>query len=149
MFPWKRILCPVDFSPSSRTALAYAADVCRESGGTLVALHVLEPIVDPGDYALHPVSLDDLEGQLLERAGEALEAQVRTVGLPPGSVLTRVERGAAPAQITRVAEEEGADLIVMGTRGLTGIGHLILGSTAERVVRGAVCPVMTVREPDR
>jgi nucleotide-binding universal stress UspA family protein len=149
MFPWKRILCPVDFSPSSRTALAYAADLCRESGGTLVALHVLEPIVDPGDYALHPVSLDDLEGQLLQRAREALDEQVRTTGLAEDKALTRVERGPAPSLIVRIADEEGAELIVIGSRGLTGIGHLILGSTAERVVRGATCPVMTVREPDR
>jgi nucleotide-binding universal stress UspA family protein len=149
MSQWKKVLCPVDFSEVSMGALHYAADLCKESGAHLMAIHVIEPIVDPGDFTFRPVTIVDLERQLAERAQESLAKAVTALGLPEGKVSTAVEHGVASAEIVRTAAEEGVDLIVMGTHGLTGIAHALIGSTAERVVRKATCPVLTMKVPQQ
>ena len=90
----------------------------------------------------------EVEDRLVERSKTAVEDLMRTVNLPPDRVSCRVERGRASGQIVKVAFDERSDLIVMGTHGYTGVAHALLGSTAERVLRRAPCPVLTIKAPN-
>jgi len=143
----KRILVPVDFSQDSLNALAYARDFAKNFGAELVVLYVIEPIyyATPADlYATSPnlaMLIDEQRRsgtQQLERihADLAKHRQAARMLLKTGS----------PAQvIADSAKRTKADLIIMATHGRTGLAHVLLGSVAERVLRSAPCPVLTVR----
>ncbi len=141
---WETILCPVDFSEVSMNALRYAADICRECQGKLALIHVVEPIVAPSDFSFGPMTLTEVEDSLLARAKTALEETAAKLALQ-GRTSVVVSRGRASDEIVRCAEELKAGLIVMGTHGRTGFSRTLLGSTAERVVRKATCPVLTLK----
>lgn len=145
MLNWKRIVCPIDFSEVSLGALRLAKEICSFQQATLVAVYVVEPIVAPTDFTYGSLTSGELEDRLVERSRQALAEVIESAGLKEPQVLQRVERGRASAEIVRVAGEEKADLIVIGTHGYTGMAHVLLGSTAERVIRKAPCPVLTVR----
>lgn len=147
MARWELVVCPVDFSEVSLHALRYAADLCRECGGHLLLLHVVEPIVAPSDFSFGPVTLTEVEDGLLDRARTALSETAGSLGLPAERTEVAVARGRASDEVVRTALEKKAGLIVMGTHGYSGLSHALLGSTAERVVRKARCPVMTLK-PD-
>jgi len=148
---WKTILVPHDFSACANHAAALARDVAKVHGARLVLLHVAElpPMLGPGavvvpeeggspmsvlDYALRSsqTHLDDLAERL---AKEGLE------------VTTVAASGNVAAEISETAKREKVDLIVMGTHGRTGLAHIVLGSTSEKVVRHSDVPVLTVRVP--
>jgi universal stress protein A len=148
MIGWNKILCPVDFSDISNRALQLAASLARHFDGALLLVHVVEPIVAPADFTFGPMTSGEVEDRLVERSKTAVEDLVRTIDLPPDRVACRVERGRASGQIVKVAFDERSDLIVMGTHGYTGVAHALLGSTAERVLRKAPCPVLTIKAPD-
>ncbi len=141
---WEIILCPVDFSEVSMNALRYAADICRECQGKLALIHVVEPIVAPSDFSFGPMTLTEVEDSLLGRAKAAMEETAAKLGLQ-GQTSVIVSRGRASDEIVRTAQEIKAGLIVMGTHGRTGFSRTLLGSTAERVVRKATCPVLTLK----
>ena len=145
----RRIISPVDFSDTTDAGLAPAISLATEFGSELVLLHVLNfpyPQMDGGTPAF------DLERYYveMEQGAEAgLLALVDEQTRQYASTRARVERGVPHREIVRVADDEGADLIVMPTHGRTGMQHMIFGSTAEKVVRLAPCPVLTVcpKEP--
>jgi universal stress protein A len=128
MIQFRRVLCPVDFSETSRRALAYAAAVAGWYEAHLEVLHVAHAPAS----SLH----DQLAGAVRETVGDA----------PPGGRERhlRVESGTPSHAILRRAVESGTDLIVMGTHGRGGFNRLLLGSVAEKVLHGAPCPVLTV-----
>jgi nucleotide-binding universal stress UspA family protein len=140
----RRILVPLDFSPHAEAVLEWASHLAEEHASELVLLHA---------YHL-PAEFQQLEGTYLppefwvrvrEEAAQALEAHaapLRAKGIP---VQTRVREGYPASVIEDEATQLGADLIVIGTRGLSGLRHLLLGSIAERVVQRAPCPVLTVK----
>lgn len=142
---WKRILCPVDFSEVSIFALDYGMSIAKECGASVTLLHVVEPIVAPADFSFGPLTNAEVEDQMAARALESLEELKAKSGLPPERAAVRVERGRSFTEIVRVAREEKANLLVLATHGYTGITHALLGSTAEKVVRKAPCPVLTVK----
>lgn len=144
----KRILHPSDFSEFSDRALDYATQLAQKFGAELHLLHVLtDPmslVQGPADYSLPDGFFEDL----IKQAEGALAERPRSGG--SGLKVRRVTAvGSAAGEIVRYAGENKADLIVMGTHGLTGLAHLLIGSVAERVARTAPCPVMTVPEPGR
>jgi universal stress protein A len=145
MEQWKRILCPVDFSEVSLHALHYGLDIARSCGASVVLLHVVEPIVAPADFSFGPLTNAEVEDQMAGRAGDSLEELKAKAGFPADRLSTRVERGRSFTEICRVAREEKVNLIVIATHGYTGITHALLGSTAEKVVRKASCPVLAVK----
>lgn len=145
MLRWQTIVCPVDFSEVSLEALRLARSLAEVFGARIVLVHVVEPIVAPSDFSFGPLTSGDVEEQLAGRSMSSVEELVPGLGLPPERVKIRVERGRASTEVTRVAAEERADAIVMGTHGYTGMAHVLLGSTAERVLRKAPCPVLTVK----
>ena len=142
----QRILVPIDFSDNAASVLDWAAHLAKEHGSRILLLHV---------YHL-PVEFQQLEGAYLPpdfwanvkaEARESLgryEAELRESGCSVESV---VREGYAATAIVDEATERGADLIVIGTHGLSGLKHMLLGSVAERTVQLAPCPVMTVHAP--
>ena len=136
------LVVTTDFSANSAVAVRPALSIAERFGARIVLIHVLEaPSTDPA----HPAK-ESLRG-LAEMAREQLEEfGGREIG---GRVpwTPEVATGPAPQAITDAARRHGADLIVVATHGRTGVLHLLLGSVAERVVRTATCPVLTVRVP--
>lgn len=141
-----RILVPIDFSPPSRRALAYAAKFARQNHAKLIVLHVFEPIATPDFTAAFPLVKE--YDQLMRAAQRELEALIRKAGIPPeGIERALVRSGRAFREIATVARSLKADLIIISTRGYTGLKHILLGSTTERVVHDAPCPVLVLRPP--
>jgi nucleotide-binding universal stress UspA family protein len=139
---YDRILVPTDGSSGSRAVIEHAAELAETHGATLHALYV----VNTASYASFSMesTWEGIGDMLREEGTEALEAVESIVGerVP---VETEVMEGSPSRKIVRYAEREGYDLIVMGTHGRGGIDRLLLGSVAERVVRSAEVPVLTVR----
>ncbi|MBN2508269.1 MAG: universal stress protein [Verrucomicrobia bacterium] len=142
----RTILAPVDFSPPSLAALRCAAAFAGHFGAQLVLLHVLEPVTMP-DMEYLPMAMRP--DRLVERAARKLRVLAKPQGGQPSRVgQTLVRIGKPFREITGAARELGADLIIIATHGHTGLERVLLGSTAERVVRFAPCPVLTLREPE-
>ena len=140
---YDRILVPTDGSSEGERAVAHALDVAAVHGAGVHTLYV----VDTASYAGMPMeSAWEGVGELLRSdAREALE-RVEEIAAPTGlDVETAVVDGSPSREIIRYAESNGCDLIVMGTYGRGGIDRLLLGSVAEKVVRGSSIPVLTVR----
>jgi nucleotide-binding universal stress UspA family protein len=143
----KRILVPVDFSPPSLQALDYAIDLRRRLGGELVLLHAVEPVYFAATNGIYGVGYDaSIVYREMEHAARQqltrLAATVRARRIPVRIVLSV---GPAPRVIADAAKKLKADLVVMSTHGRSGLSHVLLGSVAERVVRTAPCPVLTIR----
>lgn len=144
---FKRILVPTDFSPASDRAIAVASTLAGTLGASIHLVHVLEePFVTHGSYELRLPDTPARRERLYDEARWKLRGIAARLqdGRLPVSVEVRV--GDATGQIVASAVDYGTDLVVMGTHGRTGIEHLLLGSVAERVIRLAPCPVVTVRE---
>ena len=138
----KTILFPTDFSEASTSAFRSATEFARSSKARLLIVHVVVPVMPiiGGEVAyLPPIETDPSQLQaLLERIvpeGPSLEYSHRLLEGDPAS------------EIVKLAKSEQVDMIVMGTTGRTGISRLLLGSTAEQVLRHAPCPVLMVKQP--
>ena len=138
------ILVPVDFSKESEKALAYAIPLARQVGGRLTLLHVIEPVATPDFDGAFPLAL---ENDKAKRFCEGVLKQIVEKFEIEGSLLekTLVRNGRPFHEISEAARTLKVDLIVIATHGYTGLKHTLLGSTAERVVRHAPCPVLVVR----
>lgn len=150
MIDLKTILVPTDFSEPSQKALAYARALAGLFEGSLHVLHVVEqPFVHGWTVEGYVAALPDFREELLRRAHEEME---RLFAGDDERKTLRVElvgRAGNPfAEIVRYAKEKEIDLIVMGTHGRGRMAQLLLGSVAEKVVRAAPCPVLTVRHPE-
>jgi nucleotide-binding universal stress UspA family protein len=136
------ILHPTDFSEHSDNAFRLAASLARDYGARLVVVHVgRSPVVMPLTGVVPP----DPEAYRKELAANLRQYQARAAGVTVESRL--VLNGDPAGGILQVAQECQCDLIVMGTHGRTGLGHLLMGSVAEQVVRKAPCPVLTIKTP--
>ena len=141
-----KILCPIDFSPGSRKALWVAAKLARESSAPLVLVHVWQPSqwTVPGEFQLAPSVIQDM---VAAEEAELARWQLLASELGARDVTVKFLTGAAWDQIVALARQDRAvDLIVMGTHGRTGLKHVLLGSVAEKVVRLAKTPVLTLRK---
>lgn len=144
----RRILHPTDFSRAAQPAFAAAVALARQNRARLLLLHVIARPRGPylgKDYmtaeTYAAIAGREAEAGLATALGKARKAGVRA--------MAQVVEGIPFVEILRVAKREGADLIVMGTHGRTGLSHLLLGSVTERVVRLAPCPVLTLHGRDR
>jgi nucleotide-binding universal stress UspA family protein len=142
-----RILVPTDFSQPSDAALAYARALAARFGASLHVLHVFESPFTAG--AVSPeVFVDDspaVQAALFDEAKNRLQHRVTARDREHHAATTEIVAGRSAPAIVNYAAERKMDLIVMGTHGRSGIAHLLMGSVAEKVVRTAPCPVMTVR----
>jgi len=145
MKSFQKILVATDFSDCSVEACAYALTLARKFDATLLVLHVINEPVDLRGFYVPHISFDQLEKEIADGAASMLESFCKD-NLPDfNSYTTAVVTGVPYEEITRTAQEQSASLIVIGTHGRSGLDHLIFGSTAERVVRSAPCPVLTIR----
>src|SRR5262245_6913546 len=143
----KKILVPIDFSPMSKKAFRDAARFAEQFGCQIVLLHVVEPVTA---IAGTPLAVDIFAqpGEDPTVAKAELECLAVVSGTRPNSFTSAVRVGHAPNEITKAAKEFDVDLIMMASHGYTSWRHLCIGSTAERVVRTAPCPVLVVREKE-
>lgn len=150
MASYKNILFPTDFSDFSDVALTHAAYLCNQCQARLIIVHVLEEILlpDPIEYMGVYESISEIQKQLEEDASKQLAGYATDPRLEGFSLETHLTTGKAFMGIITAAREYKADLIVMGTHGSSGLNHVLFGSTAEKVVRKAPCPVLTVKHPD-
>ncbi|MCU0305655.1 MAG: universal stress protein [Thermoanaerobaculales bacterium] len=138
----KRILVPFDFSDRSAAAVRVAGAWADVFGAEITLLHVVEPVVYPEFYSINVVS-DDVMTRLRDRATEALDASATDL-LANRPVSTTVLIGRAADTIVTEAQPANYDLVVMGTRGLSGLEHIVLGSVVEGVLRRCPVPLLTV-----
>jgi len=138
----KKILVPTDFSPYSDQAAQYALMIARAFKARILLIHVIEPlaysVTDTLQVTDHFIALKTIAKSLLENTRKKFQKKDLRVG---ADLLT----GVPYREILNRASRVGADMIVMGTHGRTGVEHFLLGSVAEKVVRLAPCPVVTVR----
>jgi len=139
----KKILVPMDFSDCSQKALEYAIPFAMQFGAKLILLHVVEPYVPMPDVTT--VDWGVIDAQLRESAQEQLKRLRQSLGKEVKSE-AEFRFGRPEFEIVQLAKELDIDLIILSTHGRTGLAHAFLGSTTERVVRHAGCPVLVVRE---
>jgi nucleotide-binding universal stress UspA family protein len=142
----KRILVPTDFSEPGKTALTYAVAFADQFGAAVDLMHVIEPV--PPGALLSYQPMEELRQNMhdaAEKEMEELHSQWEDYAFPVNRIIVD---GHPFVEIIRHAKESNADMIVMGTHGRGAIAHMLLGSVAERVVRKASCPVLTVRHPE-
>lgn len=140
---YKKIVFATDFSPASEAAFKYATALARDSGATLAIVHVEElpmPYAGGEMYIAQPEYPNPEVKKMLEAI----------VPADPNVKFThRLELGTAADDIVRMAQEEQADLLVIGTHGRTGLKRVLMGSVAESVMRQATCPVLTLKEANQ
>jgi|SRR5689334_15435547 nucleotide-binding universal stress UspA family protein len=142
----RRVLYATDFSPASRRAFATAVDLARSFNAALTIVHVMTrliPIV-PEQY-FDAELFDRIERQTREWTTRRLKSLADRAGRSGARVKAELREGDAAPEIIKAAKSARSDVIVVGTHGRTGIPKFFLGSVAERVVRTAACPVLTVR----
>lgn len=140
-----KIMVGIDFSDFSLAALKYAAALAQKLGASLTVVHFVEPCIYPEDLSAG-LSIEEVEARWFQNRKEKLEEFLG--GYVPRSVpmTALVIKGSAWHELVEAAKSEDADLIVLGTHGRTGIQHALMGSTAERVVRHAECPVLVIHK---
>jgi universal stress protein A len=148
MKPFEKILVPVDFALHSSEAVKRAVDLAQHYSATLTLVYVYEPLdyALPEGYALYtPEQITHLMEEFRGRL-RTLVHDVEAMGV--SRVDSKVLNGPAALEIVDFARSNAFDLIVMGTHGRKGLSHLLMGSVAERVLRTAHCPVLTVKAPE-
>ncbi|NLT66288.1 MAG: universal stress protein [Acidobacteria bacterium] len=149
MLPVKKILCPTDFSDPSFMALEAAAELARHFSAELIVLNVVPPV--PGlDVDFISSSQFDVTAyqKEIERSAESeLQKEISKLGNRDIQIRSQILAGGAADQIVRFGQDEQVDLIVIATHGRTGFDRLVFGSVAEKVVRLAGQPVLTIRAP--
>jgi universal stress protein A len=141
----RSILVPLDFSDSSEKALAYAVALASQFGARLTLLHVVEPAATPDFAKSFPLVMDN--DRITAECKDRLERLTEELAVLPKIIEKRLVRyGRSFQEIAEAARTLKVDLIVISTHGYTGLKHAFLGSTTERVVRLAPCPVLVVRQ---
>ena len=142
-YPFRRILCPIDFDDNSLAALDVAAQIARDNQGTVLVAHVVPMIVAPTGM---PVYVDLYKGQ--EDAAREKLHEIAARRLREVEYEFLINMGDPAGSIVRFARRYGTDLIVMATHGRRGFSRVLLGSVAEIVLRAAPCPVLCIRRND-
>jgi nucleotide-binding universal stress UspA family protein len=151
MIAMKNVLVATDFGEAADTALSYGRELARKFNATLHVLHVAENVYITAFGAETYASFaPDLQREIEESAHRRLnELTVDNDAAPTKTVAAVMTSGSPAFAIIDYANDHEIDLIVMGTHGRGTLGHFLMGSVAERVVRLAGCPVLTVRQPER
>jgi universal stress protein A len=144
----KSILVPIDFSGPSKKALTYAVPFAKQFGAKLTLLHVLEPVATPDFAKSFPLAMES--DTVMAVCKGRLNQVIKEEAIDPKLVEEVLVRcGRSFQEIAEAARTLKADLIIISTHGYTGLKHAVLGSTTERVVRHATCPVLVVRESEQ
>jgi universal stress protein A len=142
----RSILAPTDFSAHSEYAVRYACGLAARLGSELHLVHILSEVLPAGpDPLLMPVMPPEFYEESEQRARDNFGRLLDPAWGSPRSVVTAVRWGGPVESIVAYADELKVDLIVIATHGRTGLSHVLLGSVAERIVREAPCPVLTLK----
>jgi universal stress protein A len=153
MLPFKRILCPTDFSQHSIRALQAAVELCRQFKAELLVLNIVEPVPvaqalmteQPNVPFVPRLDIDHYEKELVKAHGRILDEIVEHEVPEDVKSAHEVQLGKDGREIVTYAGDKDVDLVVISTHGRTGLGRLVAGSVAEHVIRHAPCPVLTLR----
>jgi nucleotide-binding universal stress UspA family protein len=152
MITIKNVLVATDFSPSSENALVYGRELARQFNARLQVIHVLNNVytqVFTGEASLAESQAGHLQRSLEQSGRRQLEAFITDEDRWRFGAKTVLPVGSVAHEIVTYARSAGIDIIVMGTHGRGLVAHALMGSVAEKVVRTAPCPVLTVRHPER
>jgi universal stress protein A len=143
----KKVLVPIDFSDYSKNSLRYSVSFVRCFKAELVLVYVVEPVIYPPDFSMGQIAVPAVDVDMDKRAAEELKKLAQTEIPADMKVKTIIRTGKPFVEIIETASEENADLIIIASHGHSGVEHILFGSTAEKVVRKAPCPVLSLREP--
>jgi nucleotide-binding universal stress UspA family protein len=143
----KKILVPIDFSDYSKSALKYAVNFCKNCQAEMFLIYVVEPVIYPPDFSMGQIAIPSVNAEWDERARQELDKLAKEQIPSSVPVKTIIKTGKPFIEIIETAGELDIDLIIIATHGRSGVEQILFGSTAEKVVRKAPCPVLTLREP--
>ena len=143
----KKVLVPIDFSDYSKSALKYAVNFAKSFGADITLIYVVEPIIYPPDFSMGQIAIPAVNTEWDQVAQEELSKLAKNEISSDVKVKTIIKTGKPFVEIIETASDENIDLIIISTHGHSGVEHILFGSTAEKVVRKAPCPVLTLREP--
>ncbi len=145
---FKKILCPVDFSEFTDEILEYALDIAKKYGAELHLIHIIPNLnyFTPYESFFTPENLIVVEKNMETEVNKDFDDLMKKINVPAVKI---IKNGAAFVEIINYARSESMDLIIIGTHGRSGLEHILIGSVAERVIRKAPCPVLTVRPKSR
>jgi len=144
----KHILFPTDFSGFSKQALKYALSFATRYGAKLSVLHVVESMFERPEFRLFNIPISGPSSRLEKRLRTRLETIIPRTFRRQIEIVPLIRYGKPFVEIVRAAEACEADLIVMATHGRTGLDRAVFGSTAEKVIRKALCPVLSIKHPE-
>ncbi|WP_432738249.1 universal stress protein [Maridesulfovibrio sp. FT414] len=140
----KKILCAVDFSDHSPVVADYASTLAKTMGAEIMCLYVAPSLDQYVGFHVPPSSIENFVGEIVTGADSTMETFIEE-NFKGMNVNGKVVTGYAAEEILSIAESEGIDLVIMGTHGRAGIDRILFGSVAEKVVKSAKCPVLTIR----
>jgi len=143
----KRVLVPIDFSDYSKNSLKYAVKLVNSFNADLFLVYVVEPIIYPPDFSMGQIAIPSIDAEIDKRAYDELLSLAKTEIPTEVKCKCIIKTGKPFLEIIETANEEDIDLIIIASHGHTGVEHILFGSTAEKVVRKAPCPVLTLRDP--
>ena len=143
----KKVLVPIDFSDYSKSALKYAVNFAKSFNAEIILVYVVEPVIYPPDFSMGQIAMPSITTEWYDRAKDELQKLAKSEIKEIANVKTIIKTGKPFVEIIETAKEENIDLIIIATHGHSGVEHILFGSTAEKVVRKAPCPVLTLREP--
>jgi nucleotide-binding universal stress UspA family protein len=141
----QRILVPIDFSDHSKNALKYAITFAQQFKASIDLIYVVEPTIYPADFSFGQIGFPNVEEELQAHGNEELETLIKKEISGKVAARKAVRTGKPFYEINQYAQERDIDLIIIATHGHSGMEHILFGSTAEKVVRKAPCPVLVVR----
>jgi len=145
---FKKIVCPIDFSEYSSEIVAYAVSIAKKFDAELHLFHVIPNLnyFTPYESFLTPENLVTIEKNIGTEVDRDFDKIMKQIAIPVKKI---IKTGVTFVEIIDYVKTEGIDLIVMGTHGRSGIEHILIGSVAEKVVRKAPCPVLTIRPKNK
>ena len=145
----RKILVPIDFSDYSKKALRYAVPFARQFNATIYLLYVVEPTIYPADFSFGQIGMPNVENELRTKGEQELQELIKNEikGAVPSEAFVKV--GLPFVEVVSFAKDEKIELIIVATHGHSGVEHVLFGSTAEKIVRKAPCPVLVVRSDER
>ena len=143
----KKVLVPIDFSDYSKAALRYAINFAKMFKAEMILVYVVEPVIYPPDFSMGQIAIPSVNTEWDTKAKEELDKLAKNEIPDSIKVTNLIKTGKPFLEVIDTATELDADIIIIATHGHTGVEHILFGSTAEKVVRKAPCPVLTLREP--
>jgi nucleotide-binding universal stress UspA family protein len=143
----KKVLVPIDFSDYSKSALKYATDFAQNFNAEMFLVYVVEPVIYPPDFSMGQIAIPSVNVEWDIKAKAELDKLAGSEIPDTIKVQTIIKTGKPFWEIIETAADEDVDIIIIATHGHSGMEHILFGSTAEKVVRKAPCPVLTLREP--